>query len=83
MNGKMLFKLPLILSVVAAPLEDRADLVAENTALRQQISYLVHRSAAAFQDIQESKRCTCNITHPALAMHTPHPSERFLAIRSI
>jgi hypothetical protein len=31
----------------------------------------------------EPERCNSNNTHPALAMHTPHPAERFLAIHSI
>ena len=39
----MPFKLPLILSVVAAVFKDRADLVAENTALRHQLSCFIHR----------------------------------------
>ncbi len=38
---------------------------------------------AAFQDILELDCCNSNITHPALPMHTPHPADRFLAIRSV
>jgi hypothetical protein len=43
MIRRMPFKLPLVLSIVAAVLKDRADLVAENTALRHQLSCFIHR----------------------------------------
>jgi putative transposase len=43
MIRQMRFKLPLFLSVVAVAFKDRADLVAENIALRQQLSCLIHR----------------------------------------
>jgi hypothetical protein len=36
------FKLPPILSVVAAVFKDRADLVAENIALRHQLWCFIH-----------------------------------------
>ncbi len=39
----MPFKLPPVLSIFAAVFKDRADLVAENVALRHQLSCLVHR----------------------------------------
>lgn len=39
----MPLKLPLVLSILVAVFEDRADLVAENIALRHQVSCLVHR----------------------------------------
>ena len=39
----MPFKLPLILSAVAAVFKDRADLVAENIALRHQLWCFIHR----------------------------------------
>jgi putative transposase len=39
----MPFKLSAILSIAAAILKDRADLVAENMALRHQLSCLIHR----------------------------------------
>jgi transposase InsO family protein len=39
----MPLKLPLVLSIVVAVFKDRADLVAENTALRHQLSCLRHR----------------------------------------
>ena len=39
----MPFKLPLIFSIVAAVFKDRADLVAENMALRHQLSCFVNR----------------------------------------
>ena len=39
----MPFKLPLISSIVAAVFKDRADLVAENPALRYQLSCFIHR----------------------------------------
>ncbi len=45
MIRQMPFKLPLILSVVAAVFKDRADLVAENTALRHQLSCFIHRGS--------------------------------------
>jgi hypothetical protein len=38
MIRRMPFKLPLILSIVSAVFKDRADLVAENIALRHQLS---------------------------------------------
>jgi hypothetical protein len=41
----MPFKLPLVLFIVAAVLKDRADLVAENIALRHQLSCVIHRGA--------------------------------------
>jgi hypothetical protein len=40
---QMPFKLPLIFSTVAAVFKDRADLVAENIALRHQLSCFIHR----------------------------------------
>jgi transposase InsO family protein len=40
---QMPFKLSLVLSIVAAVFKDRADLVAENIALRHQLSCLIHR----------------------------------------
>ena len=40
----MSFKLPLVLSTVAAVFKDRADLVAENTALRHQLACFIHRA---------------------------------------
>ncbi len=43
MIRQMPFKLPLILSIVAAVFKDRADLVAENIALR-------HHSRASFTE---------------------------------
>jgi transposase InsO family protein len=43
MIREMPFKLPVILSVVAAVFKDRADLVAENVALRHQLSCFIHR----------------------------------------
>ncbi len=43
MIRQMSFKLSLILSTVAAVFKDRADLVAENMALRHQLSCLIHR----------------------------------------
>ncbi len=43
MIRRMPFKLPLLLSIVVAVFKDRADLVAENIALRQQLSCFVHR----------------------------------------
>ena len=39
----MPFKLALFLSIAAAVFKDRADLVAENVALRHQLSCLIHR----------------------------------------
>ena len=39
----MPFKLALILSIAAAVFKDRADFVAENVALRRQLSCLIHR----------------------------------------
>ncbi len=39
----MSFKLPLALSIVASVFKDRADLVAENIALRHQLSCFIHR----------------------------------------
>ena len=39
----MPFKLSAILSITAAIFKDRADLVAENMALRHQLSCLIHR----------------------------------------
>ena len=39
----MPLKLPLVLSIVAAVLKDRADLVAENIALPHQLSRFIHR----------------------------------------
>jgi len=39
----MPFKLPAILFIVASVFKDRADLVAENVALRHQLSCFVHR----------------------------------------
>ena len=39
----MLFKRPLVLSIIAAVFKDRADLVAENIALRHQLSCFIHR----------------------------------------
>ena len=41
----MPLKLPLVLSIVAAVLKHRADLVAENIALRHQLSCVIHRGA--------------------------------------
>ncbi len=38
----MLFRVPLFLSIIAVVLEDRADLVAENVALRHQLSCFTH-----------------------------------------
>jgi putative transposase len=43
MFRQMPFKLSLILSIIAAVFKDRADLVAENTALRHQLSCFIHR----------------------------------------
>ena len=43
MIRQMSFKLPLVLSIVAAVFKDRADLVAENIALRHQLSCFIHR----------------------------------------
>ncbi len=43
----MSFKLPLILSIVAAVLQDRADLVAENIALRHQLACFIRRGPRA------------------------------------
>ncbi len=43
MIRQMPFKLPLILSIVVAVFKDRADLVAENIALRHQLSCFIHR----------------------------------------
>jgi len=43
MIRQMPFKLPLFLSTVAAVFKDHADLVAENVALRHQLSRLIHR----------------------------------------
>jgi hypothetical protein len=43
----MPFKLALFLSIAAAVFKDRADLVAENVALRHQLSCLVHRGPRA------------------------------------
>jgi hypothetical protein len=45
MIRKMPFKLPLILSIVVAVFKDRADLVAENAALRHQLSCVIHRGS--------------------------------------
>jgi len=45
MIRQMPFKLPLILSIVAAVFKDRADLVAENIALRHQLSCFIHRES--------------------------------------
>ena len=39
----MPFKLSLFLSIIAAVFKERADLVAENTALRHQLSCFIHR----------------------------------------
>jgi len=39
----MPFNLSAVLSIAAAVLKDRADLVAENVALRHQLSCLIHR----------------------------------------
>jgi putative transposase len=39
----MPLKFPLVLSILVAVFEDRADLVAENIALRHRVSCLVHR----------------------------------------
>ncbi len=39
----MSLKLQLVLSIIAAVIKDRADLVAENTALRHQLSCFIHR----------------------------------------
>ncbi len=44
---QMPFKLPLILSIVAAVFKDRADLVAENIALRHPLSCFIHRGPRA------------------------------------
>ena len=41
--AEMPFKLALFLAIAAAVFKDRADLVAENVALRHQLSCLVHR----------------------------------------
>ena len=41
----MPFKLPLLLSIVASVFKDRADLVAENIALRHQLSCFIHRGS--------------------------------------
>ncbi len=43
MIHRMPFKLSLILSTVAAVFKDRADLVAENMALRHQLSCFINR----------------------------------------
>ena len=43
MIRRMPFKLALFLSIVAAVIKDRADLVVENVALRHQLSCLIHR----------------------------------------
>ena len=43
MIRRMSFKLPLILSIVAAVFKDHADLVAENIALRHQLSCFINR----------------------------------------
>jgi putative transposase len=43
MIRRMLFKRPLVLSIIAAVFKDRADLVAENIALRHQLSCFIHR----------------------------------------
>ncbi len=43
MIRRMSFKLPLALSIVASVFKDRADLVAENIALRHQLSCFIHR----------------------------------------
>ena len=43
MISQMPFKLRLILSIVAAVFKDRADLAAENIALRHQLSCFIHR----------------------------------------
>jgi hypothetical protein len=39
----MPFKLSAVLSIAAAVFKDRADVVAENVALRHQLSCLMHR----------------------------------------
>ena len=41
----MPFQRPLILSIITSIFKDRADLVAENVALRHQLSCLVHRGS--------------------------------------
>jgi len=43
----MSLRFPLILSIVAAVFKDRADLVAENVALRHQLSCFIHRGPRA------------------------------------
>jgi hypothetical protein len=43
MTRSMLFRLSAVLFIAAAVLKDRADLVAENVALRHQLSCLMHR----------------------------------------
>jgi hypothetical protein len=45
MIRRMPFKLPLIISINAAVFKDRADLVAENIALRHQLSCFIHRES--------------------------------------
>jgi transposase InsO family protein len=45
MIRRMPFKLPLVLSIVAAIFKDRADLVAEKAALRHQLSCFIHRGS--------------------------------------
>jgi hypothetical protein len=49
MIREMPFKLPVILSVVASVFKDRADLVAENVALRHQLSWFIHRGPVCTQ----------------------------------
>jgi len=46
----MPFNLSTVLSIAAAVLEDRADLVAENLALRHQLSCLMY-GLAAYEEI--------------------------------
>ncbi len=45
MIRRMPFQRPLILSIVTSIFKDRADLVAENVALRHQLSCLIHRGS--------------------------------------
>jgi putative transposase len=45
MIRRMPFQRPLILSIVTSILKGRADLVAENVALRHQLSCLIHRGS--------------------------------------
>ena len=50
------FKRPLVLSIVAAVLKDRADLVTENFALRHQLSCFIHRGLRPFTVAERLRR---------------------------